>query len=739
MRKLVFLALGLCGGCAIVAYGFGGAAALVIGVIAAIAAAVCLCIHKKCIALVCLGLMAGLFYTSLYTAFYVSDIQAYDETKQTLSITVTEYNTQTDYSVRCEGELCLEDKTYRVLFYADECPDLHPGDVVKGPFLLRVTTPGGSKEAPYHQGRGVYLIAYGRGEMTVQEGARNHIRYLPQRLRQTILNKLGEIFPEDAAGFAKALLLGETDDLTYLQDTALKISGIRHVVAVSGLHVSILFSLIYLLAGKQKWVTALLGVPILLLFAIMAGFSPSIVRACVMQLLMLLALLVRREYDPPSALAFGVLVILVTNPYAVMSVSFQLSCGCIVGIFLFCHRLRNYIYRKFPGFTFKAKALRAVLTAASVTISTMIVTVPLCAAYFGNISLVGVVTNLLTLWLVSFIFYGIFLAFLLSFLWLPMGEMVAAVVAVMIRFVLFVAESLSKLPLSAVYTASPYILLWLVLCYALFAVFWLRGRKHPAVIAGVMAVLLLVSVAFSYIEPRLEDYRVTVLDVGQGQCVLLQSRGETYVVDCGGSGDTASADEAVNLLYSQGITSIRGLIVTHYDRDHSGGVPYFLQRIPTEEVYLPNCPAPNDFLPQTQKTQQVTQISELSLGIGKLTLIPGAYATKENDDNENSTCVLFQVKECDILITGDRSVYGEARLMQQFPLPKLEILIAGHHGSKDSTGTALLEKTSPDTVVISVGKNNSYKHPAEETIIRLREFDCRILRTDQRGTITIRG
>lgn len=84
-------------------------------------------------------------------------------------------------------------------------------------------------------------------------------------------------------------------------------------------------------------------------------------------------------------------------------------------------------------------------------------------------------------------------------------------------------------------------------------------------------------------------------------------------------------------------------------------------------------------------------------------------------------------------------MYGEARLMQQFPLPKLEILIAGHHGSKDSTGTALLEKTSPDTVVISVGKNNSYKHPAEETIIRLREFDCRILRTDQRGTITIRG
>ena len=115
--------------------------------------------------------------------------------------------------------------------------------------------------------------------------------------------------------------------------TDLKVSGIRHVAAVSGLHVTILFSLVYVLTGRRKWLAALLGFPVLVLFALVAGFSPSIVRACVMLGLMILAMLLNRAYDGPSALSFAVLILLLINPWSITDVSFQLSVCSLTGLF----------------------------------------------------------------------------------------------------------------------------------------------------------------------------------------------------------------------------------------------------------------------------------------------------------------------------------------------------------------------------------------------------------------------
>ncbi len=736
MRKLVWLAVGICGGCALAAYLYDSEILLPAAAIAALFALIFACLKFRKTALVFMGFLIGVLYTAGYSQHYFACAKEYDGKEQTISITATDYSEKTDYGIRCEGEISLSGRKYDVLFYGYEEMELKPGDKINGEFLLRLTAPDGSKESAYHQGNGLSFIAYCRGDLTVTQGNDKDIRYFPQRLRSTILNKLDEIFPPDTADFAKALLLGDTAGLTYMQDIAFQTSGIRHIVAVSGLHVSILFALIYTLSGKMPFTAAIFGIPTLILFACVAGLSPSIVRACIMQSVMILALLFRREYDPPSALATAVIVIILANPFSVVSVSFQLSCGCIVGIFLFSARLQRYVYSKVKGFTFKAKALRAIGSAVSVTVGTMIVTTPLCALYFGSISLVGVLTNLLTLWAVSVIFYGIVAACILSFLWLPIAKIVAAVISVLMHYVLLMAQWLSKLPLAAVYTASPYISLWLTLCYLLFAIFWARGRKRIGLTAAAMAVLLILASVFSWMEPRIENYRITVLDVGQGQCVMLQSRGETYLVDCGGSGDKTAANTAANQLLSQGTDHIDGIILTHYDRDHIGGLSYLLQRIKADILYLPAGAAPPEWLPPGQKTETLSDIQKISVGVARLTLIPGA---DPEDENENSTCVLFQAKECVILITGDRGVSGEAQLLQQIKLPKLTYLIAGHHGADTSTSASLLEKTSPETVLISVGKNNVYGHPQQATLLRLKMLGCRILRTDVNGTIIIRG
>ena len=109
-----------------------------------------------------------------------------------------------------------------------------------------------------------------------------------------------------------------------------------------------------------------------------------------------------------------------------------------------------------------------------------------------------------------------------------------------------------------------------------------------------------------------------------------------------------------------------------------------------------------------------------------------------NSGNESSLCVLFQSANCDILITGDRSAFGERLLMHEYALPKLDVLVVGHHGAGNAASAELLETTDPNIAVISVGKNNTYGHPAQETLDRLLAAGCQIYRTDMNGTIIIR-
>ena len=131
----------------------------------------------------------------------------------------------------------------------------------------------------------------------------------------------------------------------------------------------------------------------------------------------------------------------------------------------------------------------------------------------------------------------------------------------------------------------------------------------------------------------------------------------------------------------------------------------------------------------------IDRIQTIPLGAGTMTLYPPKAESKEND---NCICVLFAVENYDILITGDRTTTGEWELVRNTELPDVDILIAGHHGSKYSTSQFLLDAVKPKTVVISVGKNNIYGHPAPELLERLELYHCRILRTDLNGTVVFR-
>ena len=748
MRKLMWFSVGFLAACALGAYFLlgslfiPGVALLVVSLLSLF-----LCKNPICkkAAWILLGCALGFLWFCAYDSSYLSLPHSVDGETLVTSVRATDYSFDTGYGLGVDGRIQLENRNYSVRVYLNEDLEISPGSVIHGEFLLRYTPPSGQKEPTYHRGQGIFLMAYEKGNSTIVPVAERNWQYTPVYLRYEILTFIDQVFSKDTAPFAKALLIGDTSDLDYPTQTHLMISGIRHVAAVSGLHVSILFSMIYLMSGKKRFLTAILGLPCLFLFAAVAGFTPSIMRACMMQGLMMLAMVFNREYDPPTALAFAVVTMLFVNPHCVTSVGFQLSVTSVAGIFLFASRIHNRIlcigsFSKVKPKSWKGRILWGISTSVSVSVSAAVFTAPLTALYFGCVSLISILTNLLCLWAVTLLFCGLVAACIIGAVFLPVAKILCWVLEWIIRYILGVSSVLAKLPLAAVFTDSMYIVIWLIFCYILLSAFLIMGNKRPAVLLCCAALGLSAALLASWAEPLMDNYRITALDVGQGQCVILQSGRKTYMVDCGGDREEDAADKAVAYLHSRGIFHLDGLILSHYDLDHVGGVPYFLNRISTEVLFLPGQPD-HEIVSDIEavhmgKTIIVQKDMSVSWDGGGIQI----YADPGPDiKNESSLCVLFQTEKCDILITSDRSIAGEIKLLRSRALPDVEILVAGHHGAKDATGDLLLSVTKPEVVLISVSETNNFGHPSEEVLRRLKQHGCTIRRTDLEGTIIIRG
>ena len=746
MRKLMWFTIGYALSCAVGTYLMRGNGMLILALVCGLLMAGLVKFREHPVGkrgmVLALGCAVGCLAFFGYEWFVLRPIEGLDQEQVRVTIRVTDYSWDTEYGSAADGITELEGRTYKVRFYLNDRRELEPGDTVTMNARLRLTDEGGSREPTFHRTSGILLLATQRGDATILESIARELRDVPARWRARLLGIIDECFPADAAAFAKALLLGEKVGLSYEQSKDFSISGISHIVAVSGLHVSILFAFVSVATGKRRFLLVLVGVPVLLFFGAMAGFTASVTRAVIMQILVLLALALNREYDPPTALSFAGLVMLGECPLIIAGIGFQLSFASVAGIFLFYEKLAGWLKNRIPGKgkTLRGRVERFFTSSVAVTLSATVMTVPLTAIHFHLVSLVGIVTNLLVLPVASLIFYGVMLVCAVGCVHLGAASLIAGVMAWPIRYVLAVAKTLAGVPMAAVYTASPYVVVWLVFVYGMLAwLMWTR-KKRPGWVVGLGVLGLCVSLMVSYLEPLTCDYRVTVLDVEQGQCIILQSEGSTFLVDCGGSYDRDAANLAAEQLLSQGISRIDGLILTHYDRDHAGGVQYLAKRVEIERVYLPGTEDADGCLQSVLEAvpEHINIDSEMTIAFGgaEIQIFPAEEAGSGND---SCASVLFTREKCDTLITGDLSAKAERQLLEDYDLPDLEVLIVGHHGSKYSTCAELLEATAPDVAIISVGAENGYGHPTQEVLQRLEAAGCAVYRTDLHGTITYRG
>ena len=703
-----------------------------------------------------LGAAAGCLCFQLHDRVTVAPAEALAGGERTVTARVLDYPAVYEGSQSAVVRLTETGRPVRCLLtsYDGGLAELTPGDEITAAVRLRSAAVRWGQETDQYSARGIFLTAVCQ-EAPVRTGRwGGAFLYWPRKFAQDVAAVAARAFPEDTAPFMTALLTGDKTAL-YEENTlygTLREAGLAHVVAVSGMHISFLMGFLWLVAGNRRRVT-LAAVPLLALFAAMAGFTPSVLRAVFMQACFLAAPWADREPDPPTSLALALALLLALNPSAAASVSLQLSFAAAAGILLVSGPIDRALRRFGEKRLARAprllrRALDGAAGIASVTAGAMLLTVPVTAAQFGSISLVSPVTNLLCVWLVPVLFLGGFACVLAGAALLPLGAALGRVLAWGARYVFAVSGCLTRLPCASVYTSNGVFVVWLVFVYALLLAAWVfrdreKGFRPAAPLC--LAVMGLCLCVFAVRARWDRGLLVTVLDVGQGECVLLESGEQTVVVDCGGAHTGENAGEqAAGALGGRCRGSIDALILTHLHRDHCSGAAALLSMVDVHTLYYPADADDADgtlaeLLAAAARsgTAAVPLTDDLTLEGGALTLQLWRTEGKAGE-NERGLAVLASRGDFDVLITGDAGTAAERLLCARHTLPDVEVLVAGHHGSDTSTHTRLLEAAMPDLAVISVGYN-TYGHPAQTVLDRLAAYHIEVHRTDLEGDITILG
>ena len=500
--------------------------------------------RERAAAILAAGALFGLLRAETYRVFYLNPAETVTSEQCDFSLELTEYPTESRYGgVRVTGVVTCGETRFRARIHLQEYDGaLKPGDCICGNGWLEPAD-GGEDGSYYYRSIGIPMQGGFRGEVTVEHAETLPLRALPAYLAHRLRAQIAALFPQDVQGYLLALLTGDKSGLSYQQKSDLRISGIYHALAVSGMHVVILMSILSALTARRQRLYPLLGIPILCFYCVMVGGMASVVRAAVMQGFLMLGPVVRREPDTPTSLGASLLVLTVQNPWCLLNTGMQLSYLATVGLVAFHSRLNGFFLRKAPKKRVAAAIYRAIAGVTASTLSALSLTLPLMAWYFGSISLIAVLTNLLALRAITWSFFLGFLAVGLGFLSTAAAAAPAWCAALLLRYLAWITEKLARLPFAAVYLQKPYLGFWLLFCYAVFLLLLILrpkfGKRLVLTSVSCTLVTFCVCLLFSWGDGD-GTFAFSMLDVGQGQCLLYRSGGQTAVVDCGGSyGDAA--------------------------------------------------------------------------------------------------------------------------------------------------------------------------------------------------------
>ncbi|MDE3839679.1 DNA internalization-related competence protein ComEC/Rec2 [Bacillus methanolicus] len=568
-------------------------------------------------------------------------------------------------------------------------------------------------------------------------------------LRQKGISYIEHFFPDNAAQVSAALIFGERNLYEpEILETYEKI-GIVHLLAISGLQVSLLSGMIFLIGlrvgiTKERMQNALLVV--LPVYSIITGASPSVIRAVIMTMLVLISfkLTFNHRFSPLDAVSLALMGYLLLNPFIIYDVGFQLS-------FTVSYCLIVSASSILPRFKSHILALLAT------TFISQLSSLPIVLFHFYEISIISLLANLLFVPLYTFVFTpAALLALIVHFISLKLAAPLLNFFDALVTYSNGIADKLSKLPYATVTLGRPSLIVLLLYVLTILLFFYLWEKRGVFLrIVWILAFPLIIHGTINYFSPSGE---VTFIDVGQGDSIFIRlPRGQgTFLIDTGGTvrfekekwqerkkAFEVGKDIVVPFLKSKGITTIDKLILTHGDQDHIGGAPSLLEEMKVKEILLPLTPEKSELERKIIKMAEEKNIP-VKFAKGKegwksgnsLFQILLPVENQSLDRNNGSIVLLAKIGGLKWLFTGDLEKEGEEVLVKNYKHVAIDVLKVGHHGSKSSTSEELLKHFTPKAAVISAGEKNRFGHPHEEVMNRLEEHQIKIFRTDQQGAVT---
>lgn len=703
-------------------------------------------VHRTKRAAICvsvLGLALGILWVGCYERVFLTPVQPLIGTEQNATLELLDYPEWQTYHAKCTVR--MNGVAGKVVLYGEkDLLSLAPGDSVSVRVKCYSASEIGGKQSAAYLSKGIFLRLYAKDTISVEQGAGDTVRFLPQQMKHRLYATASELYDEETRGLVLAILTGERDALDSQSASDLEEAGLMHLTAVSGLHCGFLITLIGVLFLGNRHLKALLGYPLLLFYMVMVGGTPSVVRACIMAAFPLAAPLLGREDDPPTSIAFAAMTILLMNPFAAASVSFQLSFASVVGLLLVTPRIYGYLYRLKQWKHRLPRKLRvAFVGSISGSIGALVFTTPISAYSFQTISLVAPLSNLLVLPVMTVLFAGALLVTVLCML-APVFSPLAVPVSYLVKYVLWAAGWTAKLPGHAISFQGVLTIMWLVFVYTLFSLCAVSGdgpRKYAT--AALLSALMLAIVRLMPIHTIQNDALTMVaVDVGQGAATLLHSGTTTALVDCGSHySQRGSGACVVDAMHTYGWDTVDYVVLTHYHEDHAGGLDELLARTAVKTLLLPRETEESALCREVLalaarydvSVEYVDVPTTLPLGEAALTIYP---QLTHGEINEEGLTILCSAGEFDALFTGDMGESTEKQLIEAYALPDIEVLFVAHHGSKYSTCYDFLRAVTPEVGIISVGEN-SYGHPTLEAMERMAYYGMELYRTDWQGNILL--
>ena len=525
----------------------------------------------------------------------------------------------------------------------------------------------------------------------------------------------------------------------YIKTTFIN-SGLLHILAASGMNVAFIYGFLYFFLRRLNVpykISIVLGICVVILYSLMTGLGPSVIRAAVMLIFILLGKLIDRDAHSISLLSFVALLMLLYNPAFINDVGFQLSFIVTFGLLLSTTIVMNYM-QKVPAF---------ISGAIMIPLIAQVWVIPIQMFYFNTISSYSIFANILSVPFLSVISFGGFVSSVFA-LFRPIADFVCMVfdfvLNPMLNILVWISNFFANLPHSLIITTHPS-MFQVLIYYAILMLFvyLLKVKFVDAKLVKIFCILLLI-LGLSTINIPNNNLEIIAFDVQNGDAFLLKTPQNKYVmIDTGKAGYRGSSSKAkmiiLKYLRDKGIKNIDSLILTHFDSDHAGGAIDLINELKIKNIYVNSLNDKSNIAKNIYKNSHHNNIIEINKKYKAIEepnfLIELNRAVisenTKNYDNESSILALVKYNNFSMLFTGDAGVIAFNKLRKELP-SNITVLKVGHHGANDVVNDSMVNYLNPKISLISVGPN-VYGHPNALTLKYLK--NTKIYRTDLQHAI----